>query len=115
MQYENEGHSCIECNRADEQMANESLCIECAYHNERMANMQYKVWVLGVGETTYATNGLLFDSIEDARAWGDGLLMRWFGAECYVVLPDALPMGQGIDVVDCSPITQEFVDKHKVY
>ena len=27
--------------------------------------MQYKVWVLAYGESTWATNGLEFDSVED--------------------------------------------------
>ena len=47
----------------------------------------YKVWVLGVGETTYATNGLDFDAVDEAIAWGNDLLSRWFGADRFVVLP----------------------------
>ena len=47
----------------------------------------YKVWVLGVGESTYATNGLEFNTVDDATKWGNDLLMRWFGADRFVVLP----------------------------
>ncbi len=47
----------------------------------------YKVWVLGVGESTWATNGLDFDTIEKAKTYGNDLLSRWFGADRFVVLP----------------------------
>ena len=47
----------------------------------------FKVWVLGVGETTYATNGLDFNTIGEAKEYGNDLLSRWFGADRFVVLP----------------------------
>lgn len=46
----------------------------------------YKVWVKAVGESTWATNGLEFETSAEADAWGYDLLMRWFGAEEYTVL-----------------------------
>ena len=48
---------------------------------------KYKVWVLAVGETTWATNGLEFETIAEADSWGYDLMMRWFGAEEYTILP----------------------------
>jgi len=47
----------------------------------------YKVWVLGVGERMYATNGLEFNTISEAKSYGNDLLSRWFGAERFEVLP----------------------------
>ena len=47
----------------------------------------YKVWVLGVGESKYATNGLDFDTINEANSYGNDLLSRWFGAETFKILP----------------------------
>ena len=47
----------------------------------------YKVWILGVGESTYATNGVDFDTVDEATSWANGLLDRWFGADKFAVLP----------------------------
>ena len=47
----------------------------------------FKCWVLGGGESSYATNGLEFETIGEAKAYGDNLLSRWFGAEHFVILP----------------------------
>ena len=47
----------------------------------------YKTWVLGVGENSYCTNGLEFDTVEKAVDYGEDLLSRWFGAEDFKVLP----------------------------
>ena len=47
----------------------------------------FKVWIRGVGETTWATNSLEFDTIQEAKEWGSDLLGRWFGASEYDVLP----------------------------
>ena len=74
----------------------------------------YKVWVLGVSDTNYATNGLVFDTVQEADAWGLGLLMRWTGAKDYAILPVELPASQGIKIVDCQPITPAFIETHQV-
>lgn len=42
---------------------------------------------LAVGERTYSTNGLKFETIQDAVAWGNGLMDRWYGAKCFEILP----------------------------
>lgn len=47
----------------------------------------YKVWVLGSGESTWATNGLEFDTIDDARAYMFDLFNRWFGMKDGAILP----------------------------
>ena len=47
----------------------------------------YKVWILGVGESTWATNDLDFDTVDAARTYGNDLLSRWFGADKFTVLP----------------------------
>lgn len=47
----------------------------------------YKVWVKAVGESSYNTNALEFDTIENANNYGNDLLGRWFGADSFEVLP----------------------------
>ena len=47
----------------------------------------YKVWILAVGETTWATNGLDFDTVPDANDYGIDLMSRWMGASKYAILP----------------------------
>lgn len=49
--------------------------------------VRYKVWVMGVGETTYATNGMDFATVGEAFSYGHELLSRWFGADNFKVLP----------------------------
>ena len=49
--------------------------------------MKYKAWIKAVGESTYATNGLDFDSIDDAKSYASDLLSRWFGADTFAILP----------------------------
>ena len=66
----------------------------------------YKVWILGVGERTYATNGRDFDTIEEARKYGNDLLSRWYGADSFVVLPMRDEF--------CGLLSQETVDANKV-
>ena len=47
----------------------------------------FKIWILAYGESTYATNGLDFPTIEEAQEYGHNLLSRWYGAEKFAVLP----------------------------
>lgn len=47
----------------------------------------YKVWCLATGENTYATNGLEFETVPEAEAYGHDLYSRWFGLEKWAVLP----------------------------
>ena len=49
--------------------------------------MSYKVWILAVGENSWATNGLKFKSVELAQEYGRDLLSRWYGADRFAVLP----------------------------
>ena len=55
--------------------------------NQTEAHM-FKVWVLPVNENAYVTNGLQFETVADAMAYGNGLLSRWFGADKFKVLPN---------------------------
>ena len=66
----------------------------------------YKVWILGVGESTYATNGLDFDTIDDANSYGNDLLSRWFGADIFKVLPKSDEF-KGF-------LSQDVIDKNSV-
>lgn len=49
----------------------------------------FKVWIRGVGETSWATNAREFDTVAEARAWGRDLLWRWTGASEFTVLPNS--------------------------
>lgn len=66
----------------------------------------YKVWVLGVGENTWATNGLDFESIDEAKAYGNDLLSRWFGADKFEMLP--------MDDMFQGHLTQDVIDNNSV-
>jgi len=64
----------------------------------------FKVWILGVGESKFATNALEFGTIEEANTYGNDLLSRWFGADRFVVLPlsDDFTGYVEIDVADAN-------------
>jgi len=49
--------------------------------------MKYKVWILGVGETSWASNALEYDDVESAKSAAISLFNRWFGADKWAVLP----------------------------
>ena len=66
----------------------------------------FKTWIKGCGEKSYATNGLEFDTVDDAKNYGNDLLSRWFGAESFEVLPMRVDF-QGF-------LSQEIVDTNKV-
>lgn len=46
----------------------------------------FKVWILAHGESTYATNGLTFDSVPDSVKYANDLMSRWFSAKEFAVL-----------------------------
>ena len=66
----------------------------------------YKVWIKGVGESTYATNDREFNTIEEAKSHAIDLWSRWFGAESYAVLPKSEEFKGFLsqDVVDCNAV-----------
>ena len=45
-----------------------------------------KVYVRACGEESYSTNGLEFDTVKEARDYGNNLLSRWFGADSFEVV-----------------------------
>jgi len=51
---------------------------------------KYKAWVLGYGETSYATNALEFDTEEEARNYAKDLFSRWMGAKEIEILPTSI-------------------------
>lgn len=69
----------------------------------------FKVWILGVGESTFATNALEFATVEEANTYGNDLLSRWFGADRFVVLPlsDDFKGYLAIDVADANAMKVE--------
>lgn len=47
---------------------------------------QFKAWVTD-DNNTYATNGLEFDTVEEAELYAKDLFSRWLGALDWAVLP----------------------------
>ena len=47
----------------------------------------YKVWVRETKGTSYATNSLEFETVKEAKTYGDNLFMRWLALESWAVLP----------------------------
>jgi len=50
----------------------------------------YKVWCLEVGGRSYATNALEFETVEDAKAYGNDLYSRWFTLDKWAVVPTSV-------------------------
>jgi hypothetical protein len=67
----------------------------------------YKVWVLAAGETTYATNALTFDTIEEAKTYGQDLFMRWYSVEKWCVIPT--------EKAESGYLSKDFVEENAVY
>jgi hypothetical protein len=57
-------------------------------------DQKWRVDVLAVGETHWASNALEFDTELAAALWGSDLLKRWFGAERFRVVPVSVPRGE---------------------
>jgi len=66
----------------------------------------FKVWVLAAGESTWATNGLEFESQAEGELWARDLMGRWFGAIAWAVVP--------LDAGTNGFMTQEWVDQNAV-
>jgi hypothetical protein len=53
---------------------------------EGVAYPYFKVFCLATGEDTYCTNGLKFNTIEDAETYGKELFFRWWGLDKWMVV-----------------------------
>lgn len=54
--------------------------------------ISWKVEILGVGESTYVSNGIRLPDAEQAERYGSDLMSRWWGADKMRVAPsDDLP------------------------
>ena len=47
----------------------------------------YKAWIKAVGEKSWATNGLEFNTVQKAKNYANDLLSRWYGADKFAILP----------------------------
>lgn len=55
------------------------------------ADGPYRVDVKAVGETTWASNALRFDTVGEAEAYALNLAMRWTSVETWRVVPESTP------------------------
>lgn len=53
--------------------------------------MSYKVHVLADDSGKYATNGLVFESEDDAKCWASDLMMRWTAVRDWKIEPSEEP------------------------
>ena len=62
------------------------------FGDSKTKDTSYKVEVLAVGETNYASNGLRFSTPEKAKEYGENLLDRWSGAKEFKVTETSDPI-----------------------
>lgn len=53
--------------------------------------MKYRVDVLALGETRWATNALRFDTVGEAEDYARDLYSRWMLADVLTVVPEDTP------------------------
>ena len=53
---------------------------------EGVAYPYYKVYCLACGESTYATNGLKFNTLEEAETYGEELFFKWWGLSKWMLI-----------------------------
>lgn len=62
----------------------------------------WKAQFAGVAEGVWSGNGLTFETVEDATAYAQDLLMRWTGADMARVVPTETPPKEPVDPSDPS-------------
>lgn len=60
-------------------------------------NTKYRAEVTGKGENKWSTNGLEYNTEQEAQKWLDSLSQRWFGYDRSRVVPTTTPKGQLVD------------------
>lgn len=70
-------------------------------------NIKYRAEVAGIGENTWSTNAIEYDTPEEAKKWLDDLSGKWFGYDMSRVVPIPTPRGEEINRVS-NEIYQNF-------
>ena len=68
--------------------------------------MAFKVYV-DTGEPVWSTNGLVFDTLETAKVYGNGLWSRWMAVIQFAVIVE---VAEGF----CEPLSDEQVKRMRV-
>lgn len=61
---------------------------------------QFRADVTGIGENRWSNNAMVYDTEEEAKAWLDGLSMRWFGYDMARVVSADTPSKETVDPGD---------------
>lgn len=69
--------------------------------------IKYRAEVTGIKENTWSSNGVEFDTPEQAQKWLDDLSGRWYGYDLGRVVPVDTPRGQQVNL-DKDVIYQNF-------
>lgn len=68
---------------------------------------KFRAEVAGIMENTWSSNGVEFDSIEQAKEWLDKLSGRWFGYDLGRVVSVDIPRGEKVNI-ETDDIYQNF-------
>lgn len=60
--------------------------------------MKYRAEVAGLREDVWSRNAMVYDTPEEAKAWLDGLALRWFAYDMGRVVPADTPDNQPVDL-----------------
>lgn len=66
----------------------------------RESTGKFRVDVGGVGENSWSTNSMRFDTEEEGVKYAKNLLGRWYGADIARVVPESTPSREKIDLQD---------------
>ena len=72
--------------------------------------IKFRAEVTGTGENRWSTNGIEYDTEEQAKQWLNRLSDRWFGYDMSRVVPTTTPKGQPVDLAN-DDIYQNFRKK----
>jgi hypothetical protein len=65
-----------------------------------MTEVKYRADVTGAGELVWSTNSMEYDTPDEAKAWLDGLAVRWTGYDAARVVTTDTPRGEAFDSND---------------
>lgn len=79
-------------------------------NTEQQPVIKFRAEVTGIGENNWSTNGMEYNTEEEAKAALDDLSGRWFGYDMGRVVPITTPKGQPVDLAN-DDIYQDFRKK----
>jgi len=69
---------------------------------------KFRTEITGKGENIWSTNGIEYETEEEAKKWLDGLSSRWFGYDLSRVVPVETPKGQQVDMSQKETFYQNY-------